>query len=619
MIYTKIILASKALRLLNQRLSPVKFSFLKMTNQNSLNKFSGAEIIIKAFINEGVDKIFGYPGGAILPFYDALFRQNKLHHILTRHEQAAAHAAEGYARSTGKVGVITVTSGPGATNAITGLTDAHLDSIPLVCISGQVATSIIGTDGFQEADITGLTRSCTKHNYLVKDVNDLGYIIHEAFHIARSGRPGPVLIDIPKDVQNNHGFYAGKIEINRPSYQIEKRKVQINREQIIAAVDLLEKAQAPIFYTGGGIINSGEKASELLIKFVHQTGFPITNTLMGLGGFPATDEHFIGMLGMHGTYEANMAMHDCDLMINIGARFDDRVTGRVSGFSPDSKKIHVDVDDCSIDKIIKVNVGIVGDAAAVLEALLEEWQSRKIGNRKKDIAPWWQQIRKWQAINSLSYEASEKTIKPEYAMQRLNQLSKDQKPFISTDVGQHQMWAAQYLQFDQPKKWLTSGGLGTMGYGVPAALGAQVANPDALVMCVSGDASFMMNMQELATLKQYNLPVKIFILNNRYMGMVRQWQELIYECRESQSYMESLPDFIKLAESFCIKGMECSNPAELDAKIIEMIDHKGPVLFNCVVEQSENVFPMIPAGAAHNEILLGSQAKLYVQKDINAV
>lgn len=619
MIYTKIILASKALRLLNQRLSPVKFSFLKMTNQNSLNKFSGAEIIIKAFINEGVDKIFGYPGGAILPFYDALFRQNKLHHILTRHEQAAAHAAEGYARSTGKVGVITVTSGPGATNAITGLTDAHLDSIPLVCISGQVATSIIGTDGFQEADITGLTRSCTKHNYLVKDVNDLGYIIHEAFHIARSGRPGPVLIDIPKDVQNNHGFYAGKIEINRPSYQIEKRKVQINRGQIIAAVDLLEKAQAPIFYTGGGIINSGEKASELLIKFVHQTGFPITNTLMGLGGFPATDEHFIGMLGMHGTYEANMAMHDCDLMINIGARFDDRVTGRVSGFSPDSKKIHVDVDDCSIDKIIKVNVGIVGDAAAVLEALLEEWQSRKIGNRKKDIAPWWQQIRKWQAINSLSYEASEKTIKPEYAMQRLNQLSKDQKPFISTDVGQHQMWAAQYLQFDQPKKWLTSGGLGTMGYGVPAALGAQVANPDALVMCVSGDASFMMNMQELATLKQYNLPVKIFILNNRYMGMVRQWQELIYECRESQSYMESLPDFIKLAESFCIKGMECSNPAELDAKIIEMIDHKGPVLFNCVVEQSENVFPMIPAGAAHNEILLGSQAKLYVQKDINAV
>ena len=619
MIYTKIILASKALRLLNQRLSPVKFSFLKMTNQNSLNKFSGAEIIIKAFINEGVDKIFGYPGGAILPFYDALFRQNKLHHILTRHEQAAAHAAEGYARSTGKVGVITVTSGPGATNAITGLTDAHLDSIPLVCISGQVATSIIGTDGFQEADITGLTRSCTKHNYLVKDVNDLGYIIHEAFHIARSGRPGPVLIDIPKDVQNNHGFYAGKIEINRPSYQIEKRKVQINRGQIIAAVDLLEKAEAPIFYTGGGIINSGEKASELLIKFVHQTGFPITNTLMGLGGFPATDEHFIGMLGMHGTYEANMAMHDCDLMINIGARFDDRVTGRVSGFSPDSKKIHVDVDDCSIDKIIKVNVGIVGDAAAVLEALLEEWQSRKIGNRKKDIAPWWQQIRKWQAINSLSYEASEKTIKPEYAMQRLNQLSKDQKPFISTDVGQHQMWAAQYLQFDQPKKWLTSGGLGTMGYGVPAALGAQVANPDALVMCVSGDASFMMNMQELATLKQYNLPVKIFILNNRYMGMVRQWQELIYECRESQSYMESLPDFIKLAESFCIKGMECSNPAELDAKIIEMIDHKGPVLFNCVVEQSENVFPMIPAGAAHNEILLGSQAKLYVQKDINAV
>ncbi len=586
-----------------------------MTNQ----KFTGAEIIVKAFANEGVDVIFGYPGGAILPFYDALFLQNKVHHVLARHEQAATHAAEGYARSTGKVGVVTVTSGPGATNAITGLTDAYLDSIPLVCISGQVATGVIGTDGFQEADITGLTRSCTKHNYLVKDVNELGYIIHEAFHIARTGRPGPVLIDIPKDVQNSHGIYNGKMEIDRASYQLKKRHFELHHDQIAAAVDLMEKAEKPVFYTGGGIINSGEKASELLTKLVHETGFPITNTLMGLGGFPAVDKHFIGMLGMHGTYEANMAMYDCDVMINIGARFDDRVTGRVSGFSPNSKKIHIDIDDCSINKIIHVDVSITGDAAEVIEALLAEWHRRKNHNREKEISSWWNQIKKWQAIDSLSYEKSEKEIKPEYALQRLNALTRDQKPFVSTDVGQHQMWAAQYLQFDKPKKWLTSGGLGTMGYGVPAALGAQVANPNDLVICVSGDASFMMNMQELATIKQYNLPVKIIILNNRYMGMVRQWQELIYEKRESQSYMESLPDFMLLAQSFGIKGIECSDPKQHDEKIMEMISHKGPVLFNCVVAQMENVFPMIPAGSAHNEILLGSQAKQYVTKDINAV
>ncbi|MBU6339582.1 MAG: biosynthetic-type acetolactate synthase large subunit [Rickettsiales bacterium] len=590
-----------------------------MSDSKNPAKLTGAEIIVKAFLNEGVDTIFGYPGGAILPFYDALFVQKKLRHILTRHEQAAAHAAEGYARSTGKVGVITVTSGPGATNAITGLTDAYLDSIPLVCISGQVATSLIGTDGFQEADITGLTRSCTKYNYLVKDVNELGYVIHEAFHIAASGRPGPVLIDIPKDVQNNHGIYHGKVEINRRSDQLKKQRLEIHHDAIKTAVDLLEKAEKPIFYTGGGVINSGEKASELLTKLVHETGYPITNTLMGLGGFPATDSHFIGMLGMHGTYEANMAMYECDVMINVGARFDDRVTGKVSGFSPKSKKIHIDIDDCSIDKIIKVDVPIVGDAASALELILEEWQRRKIGNRKKAIKSWWDQIKKWQAIDSLSYEKSDKIIKPAYALQRLNALTKDQTPFISTDVGQHQMWAAQYLQFNHPKKWLTSGGLGTMGYGVPAALGAQIANPDALVMCVSGDASFMMNMQELATIKQYSLPVKIIILNNRYMGMVRQWQELIYQKRESQSYMESMPDFVKLAESFGIKGMRCENPEDLDMKIMEMINHKGPVLFDCVIEKSENVFPMIPAGAAHNEILLGSQAKLYVQKDINAV
>lgn len=590
-----------------------------MANNTNDHRYSGAEIIIKALVNEGVDTIFGYPGGAILPFYDALYVQNKIHHVLTRHEQAAAHAAEGYARSTGKVGVITVTSGPGATNAITGLTDAYLDSIPVVCFSGQVATGLIGTDGFQEADITGLTRSCTKHNYLVKDVDDLPYIIHEAFYIARSGRPGPVLIDIPKDVQNNKTFYNDKIEINRKSCEVKPYKSKINHLRIREAVELMACAKKPIFYTGGGVINSGDRASRALTELVRLTGYPITNTLMGLGGFPATDEHFVGMLGMHGTYEANMAMYECDVMINVGARFDDRVTGRVSEFSPNSKKIHIDIDDVSINKIIHVDVPIVGDAADALEMLLSEWKAQGLKSRRKEIDAWWNQIKKWQAIDSLAYEPSDSVIKPGFALQCLNDLTKKSAPFVSTDVGQHQMWAAQYLQFDSPKKWLTSGGLGTMGYGVPAALGAQIANPDALTICISGDASFMMNMQELSTIKQYNLPVKIVILNNRYMGMVRQWQELIYEKRESQSYMESLPDFVKLAESFGIKGMRCEDPKDLESKFREMLAHKGPVLFDCVVEQSENVFPMIPAGAAHNEILLGKQAKLYVQKDMNAV
>lgn len=589
-------------------------------------KLTGAQIIIAALINEGVDVVFGYPGGAILPFYDALFLNNKdnnqpkLQHILTRHEQGASHSAEGYARSTGKVGTIIVTSGPGATNTITGLTDAYLDSIPVVCICGQVATSIIGTDGFQEADVTGLTRPCTKYNYLVKDVNDLGRIIHEAYHIARTGRPGPVLIDIPKDIQNSIGTYHGKIAIDRSSYKADKTKNLLpNEKDITAAIELLKNAQRPIIYTGGGIINSGNKASELLLKFVEMTGYPITNTLMGLGGFPGSNPHFVGMLGMHGTYEANMAMHECDVMLNIGARFDDRITGRVDKFSPNSKKIHIDIDDVSIDKIIPVEVKINADAGFALEALVNKWQELGLKNRQNDISNWWQKIKKWQEIKCLSYETSNDLIKPGYALEILNSLTKDKSPFFTTDVGQHQMWAAQYLTFDKPKNWLTSGGLGTMGYGVPAAIGAQIANPKSLVCCISGDASFLMNMQELSTIKQYHLPIKIVIINNRYMGMVRQWQELVFENRESESYMDSLPDFVKLAESFGIKGIRCENPKDLEAKFKEMLNHNGPVLFDCVVEKSENVFPMIPAGAAHNEILLGNQAKEYVQKDPNAV
>jgi acetolactate synthase-1/2/3 large subunit len=590
-----------------------------MNKLKETNKLTGAQIIIQALINEGVETIFGYPGGAILPFYDALFLQNKIQHILCRHEQGASHSAEGYARSTGKAGVITVTSGPGATNAITGLTDAYMDSIPLICFSGQVATSVIGTDGFQEADITGLTRSCTKHNYLVKDVNDLGHIIHEAFHIATTNRPGPVLIDVPKDIQNSYGIYEGKQVINRASYQVKQKKHHLDHQAISKAVDLIASCKKPIFYVGGGLINSGDEACKLLTKLVCDLGFPITNTLMGLGAFPASNPHFIGMLGMHGTYEANMAMYGCDVMINIGARFDDRVTGKVSGFSPNSKKIHIDIDECSIDKIIKVDVAINSDAKLAIQALIDEIAKRNIKNRRAEIQDWWQQINKWQQIKSLSYVNSSDSIKPEYALEKLNALTVNKEPFISTDVGQHQMWTAQYIQFNHPKKWLTSGGLGTMGYGVPSAIGAQIANPNDLVICVSGDASFMMNMQELSTIKQYNLPVKIFIINNRYMGMVRQWQELIYEKRESQSYMNSLPDFMKLAESFGIKGIECSKPDLLEAQISAMIAHPGPVLFNCIVDKAENVFPMIPAGSSHNEILLGSQAKQYITKDINAV
>lgn len=589
-----------------------------------MENLKGTEIIIKALINEEIDTIFGYPGGAILPFYDSLFIHNdqnstqQINHILSRHEQGATHAAEGFARSTGKVGVITVTSGPGATNTITGLADAFLDSIPLVCISGQVATNIIGTDGFQEADITGLTRSCTKYNYLVKDVNELGYIIHEAFYIAKSGKPGPVLIDIPKDIQNKIGTYKGKITINRPSYQPQKHyfnQADLQAEDIESAIDILKNSQRPIVYIGGGVINSGQKASNLLLKFLEKTNFPFTSTLMGLGAVSTDHKNFLGMLGMHGTYEANMAMYEADVILNVGARFDDRVTGKVDQFSPNSKKIHIDIDPVSINKIIPVDVALIADITLALEKILALWPQ----DHYNETYNWWQKIKKWQDIKSLSYKNSDKVIKPNYALETIDEITKKYQPFISTDVGQHQMWAAQYLSFTKPKKWLTSGGLGTMGYGVPAAMGAQVANPDSLVMCISGDASFLMNLQELSTIRQYNLPVKIIIINNGYMGMVRQWQELVYGGRESQSYMDALPDFVKLGESFGIKSIRCSKPFELKEKLQQMIDHKGAVLFDLVVEKNENIFPMIPAGAAHNEILLGSEAKKYQQKDINAV
>jgi acetolactate synthase-1/2/3 large subunit len=514
-------------------------------------KITGAEIIIEALRNEGVTNVFGYPGGAILPFYDALYKQKNITHILAKHEQAASHAAEGYARSTGKVGVIIVTSGPGATNAITGLTDAFMDSIPVICFSGQVPSSIIGTDGFQEADVTGLTRSCTKYNYLVKNTDDLGHIIHEAFHIATTGRPGPVLIDIPKDIQNNLGIYYGLEKIDRPSYQIPVKSFdKIAEKKISNVINLLKNAKKPIIYFGGGLINSGPKASELLQEFTKLTNFPVTGTLMGLGAFPTDEKNFLGMLGMHGTYEANMAMYDCDVMLNIGARFDDRITGDVKKFSPNSKKIHIDIDDVSINKIIKIDEYIISDAANALEQINQYWKKNNI--KSQNLDNWYNQIEEWKKIRSLDYKNNNQIIKPEFALETLDNLTKDREPIITTDVGQHQMWASQYMTFRKPNKWLTSGGLGTMGYGVPAAIGAQIANPDDLVICISGDASFLMNMQELSTIKQYNLPVKIVIINNRYMGMVRQWQELVFENRESESYMGSLPDFIKLGESFGI-------------------------------------------------------------------
>jgi acetolactate synthase I/II/III large subunit len=567
-------------------------------------EMTGAEILVRAMQEQGVETIFGYPGGAVLPIYDALYQQEQIHHVLVRHEQGAGHAAEGYARSTGKCGVLLVTSGPGATNAVTALVDALMDSIPLVCITGQVPSHLIGSDAFQECDTTGITRSATKHNYLVKDVNDLERIVHEAFQVATTGRPGPVLIDIPKDVQFKKTIYRGKPNDLSPNYRPPTNPDLLAIEK---AVELMASAKKPIFYTGGGVINAGPEASKLLRQLAAATGFPVTSTLMGLGSFPASDPQWLGMLGMHGAYEANMAMHDCDVMICLGARFDDRVTGRLDAFSPNSKKIHVDIDPSSINKNVRVDIGIVADAGKAIAALLAQWQAR-VGKRA-EIAAWNAQIDTWRARKGFAYRQSGEVIKPQYAVERLYELTKDRKTFITTEVGQHQMWAAQFYRFEEPNRWMTSGGLGTMGYGLPAAIGVQMAHKDGLVIDIAGEASIQMCIQEMSCAVQYGLPVKIFILNNEWMGMVRQWQQLLHGERYSQSYSHSLPDFVKLAEAFGARGIRCEDPALLDAAIQDMIDHDGPVIFDCRVTKDENCFPMIPSGAAHNEMLLGDDGQ----------
>jgi acetolactate synthase-1/2/3 large subunit len=566
-------------------------------------QMTGAEMVVQALIDQGVDTVFGYPGGAVLPIYDEIFQQTKIKHILVRHEQGATHAAEGYARSTGKPGVVLVTSGPGATNAVTGMTDALMDSIPMIVLTGQVPTFMIGNDAFQEADTVGITRPCSKHNWLVKDTDQLADVIHQAFHVATHGRPGPVLVDIPKDVQFAKGSYTPPKAANTKHYA---PKVKGDIERITELVEMMEKAQRPILYTGGGVINSGDNATALLRELAKETGFPVTSTLMGLGAYPASGKQWLGMLGMHGLYEANMAMHDCDLMINIGARFDDRITGRVDAFSPGSKKAHIDIDASSINKIIHVDVPIIGDVAHVLEDLLRVWKSRGRKTHKEGLAKWWSMIEEWRAKRCLEYKNSEIIIKPQYALQRLEALTKHRKDrFICTEVGQHQMWAAQYLGFDEPNHWMTSGGLGTMGYGLPSSVGVQVAHPDALVINVAGEASWLMNMQEMGTARQYNLPIKQFILNNERLGMVRQWQQLLHGNRYSHSWSEALPDFVVLAQAFGAKGIKCTDPSDLDDAIMEMLNHDGPVVFDCGVEKHENCYPMIPSGAAHNQMLMG--------------
>ena len=569
-------------------------------------KMPGAELLLTVLEEQGVEVIFGYPGGAVLPIYDALFKNNKIQHILVRHEQAAVHAAEGYARSTGKVGVVLVTSGPGATNAVTGLTDALMDSVPIVCLTGQVPSHLIGTDAFQEADTSGITRPCTKHNYLVKDGAKLQGAVEEAFHVARTGRPGPVVIDLPKDVLMLDAPYSatGSAEMKKPRYQPNTKP---DSDAIKAAVKLLMKAKKPIIYGGGGLINAGPAASEKLRELVAMTGWPTTLTLMGLGALPDTDSHFLGMLGMHGTYEANMSMYHADVMLNIGARFDDRVTGRLSDFAPHSKKIHGDIDPSSINKTVRVDVGIVGDATAILDALIKEMKAQGFQKNPDQIKRWWADIERWRARKCLAYSQTGPIIKPQHAIRRLYEMTKGSDVYVTTEVGQHQMWAAQYFGFDKPNRWMTSGGLGTMGYGLPSAMGVQVAHPEATVIDIAGEASFMMNMQELSTLAQYRLPVKMFIINNEWMGMVRQWQELIHGGRYSESYSASLPDFVKLADTFGMKGLVAKTSDDLDGVIAEMLATDGPDIADIRVEKEENCFPMIPSGAAHNEMILGPE------------
>jgi acetolactate synthase-1/2/3 large subunit len=567
-------------------------------------EMTGAEMVVQALKDNSVRHIFGYPGGAVLPIYDEIFQQEDVEHILVRHEQGAGHAAEGYARSTGKAGVILVTSGPGATNVVTALQDALMDSIPIVCITGQVPTALIGSDAFQECDTVGITRPCTKHNWLVKDVNKLAAVLHEAFHVATTGRPGPVVVDIPKDVQFAKGMYTPPQTAPRTSY---KPRMQGDMEAIKAAIALMADAKRPIIYSGGGVINAGPEASQLLRELVQLTGFPITSTLMGLGAYPASGTNWLGMLGMHGTYEANMAMHDCDVMLCVGARFDDRITGRLNAFSPHSKKIHIDIDPSSINKNVRVDVPILGDVGHVLEDMVRLWRASAKADRAR-LGPWWEQVERWRARDSLAFRPNDDVIMPQYAIQRLYEATKGRDTYITTEVGQHQMWAAQHFGFEEPNRWLTSGGLGTMGYGLPAALGVQIAHPGALVIDIAGDASIQMNIQEMSTAIQYGAPIKIFILNNQYMGMVRQWQQLLHGNRLSHSYTAAMPDFVKLAEAYGAHGLRCEKPGELDDAINEMITVDKPVIFDCRVANLANCFPMIPSGKAHNEMLLPDEA-----------
>ena len=578
---------------------------------------SGAEIVFKALEDQNVDHIFGYPGGAVLPIYDELKNHKTIKHILARHEQGAGHAAEGYARSSGRPGVVLVTSGPGATNVVTALADAYMDSIPLVCISGQVPTHLIGTDAFQECDTTGITRPCTKYNWLVKDVNDLAKVLHTAFEVATTGRPGPVLVDIPKDIQFKKGNYNFKKNKNSKKLNNTIKK-KVSENELDQLITMMKKSSKPIFYTGGGVINSGPKASESLRELISITGFPITSTLQGLGAYPGDDHQFLGMLGMHGTYEANNAMHDCDLMINIGARFDDRITGKIDEFSPKSKKVHIDIDPSSIGKIVKVDLALVSDVDVFLSALIKRFKEKNknfIDVNKENIEKWWKQIDKWREKKSLSYKNSDTIIKPQYAVERLYELTKNQDTFITTEVGQHQMWAAQHYKFNKPNRWMTSGGLGTMGFGLPAAIGVQIANPGKLVVDIAGEASVLMTMQEISTAVQYKLPIKIFILNNEYMGMVRQWQELLHEKNYSESYTAALPDFVKLAEAYGCVGIRANKPSELDEKINEMINTDRPVIFDCRVDKKENCYPMIPSGKAHNQMLLGPEDEKVISEE----